>query len=442
MSSIPCPLKLQSPRQPGRPVLLGYSGGMDSSVLLHLLAADEGIRAGGLRAIHVHHGLHAEADAWVAHCQRECDALGVPLQVVHVAVERDAGLGLEGAARKARHAAFVASMVGGEILALAHHLDDQAETFLLRALRGSGVDGLAGMCAWRAYPPGWLWRPLLDQPRTTLTRYAAEHRLCWVEDPSNASIAADRNLLRNQILPALRERWPAATSALAGSAALCAQASALLADEDAACLAQCSVASASTGAVPDPALLSVAALRSLPEPRRARVLRLWVATLGLPPLPARAITRIESELLPAHVDAQPSCDWSGVRVERWRDLLHVARIHSRLPLDWAQSWMGESQLALPDGGRLALIGADKFDAPLQVRARRGGERITLPDRRHSHALKHLLQDAAIPPWRRVHLPLLFDGDGELMAAGDRIVSARLQAWLEPRGARLQWACVA
>ena len=131
--------------------LVGFSGGLDSTVLLYLLAADAEARRDGLRAIHVHHGLHAEADAWATHCQRICDALDVPLAIVRVEVDRASGLGLEGAARDARHRAFAEALGDDGILALAHHRDDQAETFLLRALRGSGVDGLAAMRPWRFF---------------------------------------------------------------------------------------------------------------------------------------------------------------------------------------------------------------------------------------------------------------------------------------------------
>ena len=137
-------MRLPNPPLPS-PILLGFSGGLDSSVLLQLLATDPGIRSRGLRALHVHHGLHADADAWAAHCRRVCAALDVPLEVVRVQVNLSARLGVEGAARAARHAAFAAALGDGEILALAHHRDDQAETFLLRALRGAGADGLAAM---------------------------------------------------------------------------------------------------------------------------------------------------------------------------------------------------------------------------------------------------------------------------------------------------------
>ncbi|HTL14699.1 MAG TPA: tRNA lysidine(34) synthetase TilS, partial [Thermomonas sp.] len=261
-------------RADGRPVLLGYSGGLDSGVLLHLLAADPRIRASGLRALHVHHGLHPDADAWAAHCRAACEGLRVPLEVVRVRVDRDAGLGPEGAAREARHGAFAAALGEGEVLALAHHRDDQAETLLLRALRGAGVDGLAAMRRERAFARGLLWRPLLDAPRAALLAYARAHGLRWIEDPGNAGTDPDRNFLRHAVFPLLRDRWPHAADALARSAALCAEAADLLAAGDAAAL-EAVRRGADT--------LDVPGLLALPAPRRARVLRRWVAELGLPP---------------------------------------------------------------------------------------------------------------------------------------------------------------
>lgn len=414
------------------PVLVGYSGGLDSGVLLHLLAQDADLRRHRLRALHVHHGLHAEADAWAAHCERECAALGVPLQVIRVEVVEGTGLGIEGAARAARHRAFAEALGTGEILALAHHRDDQAETFLLRALRGSGVDGLAAMRPWRAHANGWLWRPLLDIPRERLHAHAIAHGLRWIDDPSNADSGFNRNFLRNEVMPLLRERWPHAAANLARSAALSAQAVELLEAEDAAALAN---------AQADDGSLDIAALQTLPSERRARVLRRWIDAAGLPPLPANGIAQIERELLHAPQDAEARFDWSGARVQRWRNALHAGRIRAPLAPDWSQPWDGRSPLALPTGERLQLVGADAFDAPLRVHARQGGERLLLPGRSHRHALRHVLQERDVPPWLRTRMPLLSDGD-ELLAAGDAILSARMAAWLQARRACLRWSALA
>jgi tRNA(Ile)-lysidine synthase len=423
---IPDPVRTgDDPRQ----VLVGFSGGLDSTVLLHQLAtsADPGKRV--VRAIHVEHGLHPDADAWAMHCQRFCDLHDVSLTIVHVDVARDGGDGLEAAARKVRHAAFEAELRDDEILALAHHRDDQAETFLLRALRASGPDGLGAMRAWRAFGRGWLWRPLLDIALADLLTYAQQHGLQWIEDPSNTDTALDRNFLRHRVLPLLRERWPQVDAAFARSALLSAQADELLGEEDAQSLLSVQGH--------DPRTIDVEGLRRIPVARRARVLRRWIVNLKLPPLPAQGIARIESDLLLATQDTNAAFAWSGSVIHRWRNVLHADIQRAPLPLDWQVHWDGRHRLPLPGGGALELSGVDGFDEPISLLARRGGERITLPGRSHSHSLKHVLQDLGVPPWQRERLPLLSTQDGKLIAAGDLVYSSSFDTWLRVHNACLQ-----
>lgn len=410
------------------PVLVGFSGGLDSTVLLHWLAQSPVRRTSGLRAVHVHHGLQAEADAWAAHCEAICSEMALPLQVIRVHVPRDSGNGLEAAARSARREAFAQVLHEHEHLALAHHRDDQAETFLLRALRGSGVDGLAAMRAHAPFATGSLWRPLLQFPRQDLRAYAQAHGLRWIEDPSNASDAADRNFLRLHVMPLLAQRWPQADASFARSAELAAQSQRLLDVADHEALRRCVIS---------PGVIDCSRLLRQPRERRARLLRQWVRSCGQPPLPAAGVTAIERELLPAAHDAGAQFTWQGVRIRRWRNQLHLLSAALALPLDWSVHWEGRSPLALPDGGELVLLGRDRLATPVQVSARRGGERIQLPGRRHSHALKDLLQHSGLPPWQRRQLPLLYDGE-TLLAAGDRVIAAPLQHWLDEHGARLQW----
>lgn len=414
---------------PQSPLCVGYSGGLDSTALLHALAALPAARARGLRAWHVHHGLHEHADAWVAHCQSACDALGVALTVSRVAVAAR-GQGREAAARHARYAAFIDGLGTGEVLVLAHHRDDQAETFLLRALRASGPDGLGAMHCWRDFGRGRLWRPLLRTPRAALEAFVREHGLPWIDDPSNVDLSLDRNFLRGRVLPVLRERWPHADAALAASAALCEQAAALLQDGDAQALAAV--------ATDNPSTLSLPALQRLPAARRARVLRRWILDLGLPALPAAGVEQIEHCLLDASVDGEATFAWHGAAVRVWRGLLHAGPLLPPLPAQWQARWAGDAPLELPGGGSLALVGAPGFDETLMVHPRRGGERIVLPGRAHSHALKHVLQDLGVPPWERTRLPLLSSADGEVLAAADRAYCARLDDWLRERNARIEW----
>ncbi|MDQ3229680.1 MAG: tRNA lysidine(34) synthetase TilS, partial [Pseudomonadota bacterium] len=394
-------------------MLIALSGGLDSIVLLHLLSQHQDISRDRVQALHIHHGLHADAAQWTTHCQQLCNAIGVPLQVVNVEVARDAGEGLEAAARKARYAAFTGAMGDGDVLVTAHHRDDQAETFLLRALRASGPDGLASMRPWRPFAHGWHWRPLLETPRAALLAYARQNALVWIDDSSNLDTIHDRNFLRHEIMPLLRRRWPQVDAAFARSASLSADAAGLLADEDARALA--------TARAVDAHLISTHAFKQLPAARRARVLRRWVAELGLPPLPSEGVEQVESQLLVAQHDTEAAFEWSGAVIRRWRDVLHADMRRDALPVAWRTEWNGASPLDLPTGDQLRLIpfvpqggflrgvgaasaassGIDAFedsklaieaartkkcpafDLPLVVHARHGGERIILPGREHS-----------------------------------------------------------
>jgi len=414
------------------PLLIGFSGGLDSSVLLHLVAHEPALRARNISALHIHHGLHPDADHWQQHCREVCAHWQVPLRCIRVDVPRNSGDGLEAAARDARHAAFAAELPPDGILALAHHQDDQAETVLLRALRGSGVDGLAAMRPWRAYAKGWLWRPLLALPRARLLEYARVHALRWIEDPSNTESRFDRNYLRHEVMPRLSARWPHAAARLAHVATLQAQALELLDADAQALLASC------TAETPDTLFVS-RLLQHAPQ-RRARLLRGWVANLGLPPLPGQALARVESDLLLPYPGPHAQFRWHQAALTRWRDLLHAGPIRAPLPPEFTCHWHPHAPLHLPGGGQLALDIPAPIPSDLcwQVHARRGGERIVLPGRTHSHSLKHVLQQHAIPPWIRAHLPLVSSLEGELLAAGD-IYSATFTHWLHIYKARLSWS---
>jgi tRNA(Ile)-lysidine synthase len=425
----------------GARLRVGFSGGLDSTVLLHALAARRA-RLAGLRAIHVDHGLQADAAAWAAHCQDACERLGLPCVLARASVRPD-GRGVEAAARAARFAAFEAALRPGELLVLAQHRDDQAETVLLRLLRGAGSDGLAAMHAQRDHGALRVHRPLRVIPRAHQQALAQRQGLRWLEDPSNATQAFDRNHLRHAILPALRERWPQADAALATSARLLGEDAALLADEAGRRLAAVRL---------DDGGLSVPGLLALSAPWRSRVLRQWLAAAAVPAPPAAAHARIDAELLAARHDATPILHWPGGGLRRWRAGLYLAPgpgAPAPGVAAWRLDWDGRGWLALPDGGQLGFepggvqhpgAKADSLPAlgPLQVASRRGGERLRLPGRTHRHALKDLLQAAAVPPWERARLPLLFAGDGELLAAGDRWIGARLEAWSAARGCRLRW----
>jgi tRNA(Ile)-lysidine synthase len=378
-----------------------------------------------------------------------CHRLGIVLVIERVQVVRDSGKGLEASAREARYHAFQRHLRDGECLVLAHHQDDQAETVLLRLLRASGSDGLAAMRPSRAFGGGSLARPLLDVARAELKGYAQANGLSWMEDSSNLDENLDRNFLRHRVLPALVERWPHANASLARSAMLLAEDAQLLGDEARKRLHQ--------ARGPEATSLQVKALLELERPWRARVLRQWLAELGLPSLPGNALAIIDSDLLGAQSDRSAEYRWADVVLRRWRDWLHVETRRDMLPPGWSYRWDGRGSLLLPTGDLLFFAGtrvepdgsvnpdaaleqspvAEAF-GEFQVCARHGGERVNLPGRSHSHALKQCLQEAGVPPWQRERLPLLLAADGEVLAAGDVIVSARLDQFCRASSVRLHW----
>lgn len=423
-----------------RRYLVAYSGGLDSHVLLHALAALRA-RLGGtaLEAVHVNHGLQPSAKRWSEHCMAVCKRLGIPVRVLCVDAHPAPGESPEAAARAARYRALRELMEKDDCLLTAQHQDDQAETFLLQLLRGAGPRGAAGMPRLAPFGPGWIARPLLGFPREALRRYAEAQGLQWVDDPTNFDTVYDRNFLRHEILPRLAQRWPAAARTLARAAEHQAEAFRVMesvARED---LERVRVAREGT--------LSVRELQRLDDARRRGVLRLWLRERGLP-IPSQAnLLQVTNSVLSAAEDATPCVRWPGAEVRRYRDGLYAMTPlppHSGATvLHWATS----APLDLPEGvgGRLVAreaLGAGLRLASLQgasvtVRFRRGGEECRPAGRRGTHTLKKLLQEAGIPPWERDRIPLIYVGD-RLAAVAGLWICKPFRAGPEERGLVIEW----
>ncbi len=401
---------------PSGALCVALSGGLDSTVMLHVLASSATARARGLRAIHVDHGIHPESARWAAHCAAFAAALDVLPLSVRVDVLRGDGTGLEAAARRARYAAFEAALGDNEILVTAHHADDQAETVLLRLLRASGVAGLGAMQPWRAFGRGALARPWLAVPRDAIRTYAEAHALTWIDDPSNASDAHDRNYVRRHVMPQLRARWPHAAEAFVRSASLLRDAAATIDADTRIALAQAQGL--------DPATLRIDALRALAPYRRAELLRAWIASLALPAPTAQAIDALAA-LLDAREDANPIVAWPGAELRRYRDMVYAMAPFAPIDATWTTTWDGRQPLELPHAlGKLVLDG--NATTPLRVTFRQGGETIALAPSRPRRAVKDLLQDLGIPPWQRDRIPLVHDTEG-LVAIADLVIAERFGA---------------
>ena len=418
------------------PLCVALSGGGDSTALLHALAQYAPARTLGLRAIHVNHGLHAHSEPWAQRCRTLCRSLQIPLSVYAVRVDAR-GEGMEAAARKVRYRALAAQLAKGEWLLTAHHRDDQAETVLLKLLRGAGPQGLAAMRERRPLGQGMLWRPLLALPRALLRAYLETCGLAAIDDPSNADPALARGFLRLHILPALRQHWPQAQRILAHAATLQSAAADFIDSQADSALSRLHQADDS---------LDAAGWLNLHAALRAPVLERWLHRLGLPAPSGAPRRELERQGATAAADRIPHIRWCGACVRLWRGHLYALREHHDPPPHWRAHWHGE-HLDLPSGcGRLSWRADsaehDYLHRPitpvLQVRLGIQGLRFKPAGDRHTRKLRDLLQQAAVPPWMRRRCPLLFDSHGTLLAVADLWQTDAGKALFEQCGRHPQW----
>jgi len=392
--------------------LVALSGGIDSTVLLHLLAdwrdANPGLPP--LAAVHVNHGLQAAAGDWQRHCESLCAQLDIEL-ITRTVDAAAYGAG-ESAAREARYAVFDEVVQADEVLLLAHHLDDQVETFFLRLMRGAGVEGLAGMPARRAVGGGQLVRPMLGFARSEIQACATQRELRYIEDPSNADSAIDRNFLRNEVLPLLEGRWPAYRATVSRAAGHMSSAGALLA-------AHAGEPETIYTEMGDPGLAELDLLSGSDEEAATR-LRAWLRQQAVAAPDQAGLTEFLRQLRSGAPDSAPRLVVDARVMQRYRQGIYL------LPQLAAATDLSLSPgecVSLPGIGRLAIEATDGPGfalAPqeiLRIGWRDSASRVRLLGRSHSSSLKQLLQDGKVPPWWRGHVPLLWVGD-ELLAIGD------------------------
>jgi tRNA(Ile)-lysidine synthase len=432
--------------QPGDRLALALSGGVDSVVLLDLLIPLSARVPFSLSAIHVDHCISPSSVEWAGFCQDLCRSGGLPLKIAKVQVRKEPGGSLEAAARERRYLEF--AKLDADYVVLAQHLDDQAETLLLQLLRGAGVKGLAAMPVVRDCSSGigrptlageWLpsqeqssvarpklLRPMMEIPRREIEDYAEERGLQWISDESNTDIAFDRNFLRHQVLPLLERRFPGYRQTLARASRHMAEASILL-DE----LAE---ADGKEGAASG--RLEIAQLQKLSLPRAKNLLRYTLAQQGVI-LPGTAkLDDMLRQILSSSPDSRVHVIFGDTEIRCFRGKIYVSRASSakadnlgrhRAELKgWRLEWNGEEQFVVRElGGKLQFspchgegISLTKLnEAPVTIRARRGGERLRPDVNRPRRTLKNLLREAALPPWERQTLPLIYSGDNLVCVPG-------------------------
>lgn len=419
-----------------RGLLVAFSGGLDSTVLLVLAAQFTREQGLALRALHVHHGLSPHANDWVRHCEGVCQQLAVPLIVERVQLAPGNGDSLEAQAREARYQRLAAHLGAGEWLLTAHHRDDQLETLLLALKRGAGLRGLAGMVPSQPFAAGLLLRPLLEVGRDELAEAAQGLPHGWVEDESNQDPSYDRNFLRQVIIPQLRARWPAMAQTAARSMVICAEQEALITE-----LAEADWRLAGEGEA-----LSIAPLLGFSEVRRNNLLRHWIRRRG-GEMPSRELLGLLwQEVALAREDGNPCLSLKRFDCRRFQGKLHLVRPGLAPRQEVLPIGIGET-VPLPDGlGGVRVVPrtegeglrTPRGDEPLTVRFGVAAGCMLKPvGRAGSRRLKKLLQEHGVPSWQRGRLPILYYGE-RVAAVADLFVCDGFLAQEREEGIDWHW----
>jgi tRNA(Ile)-lysidine synthase len=423
---------------------VAYSGGLDSSVLLKLLvdlrAIDDSIPA--LQVIHVNHGLSANAHQWQKHCIETCEEYDVPLSVFQVDIEADLRLGVEAAARKVRYGVFERQLAKTDVLLMAHHLDDQLETFFLRLFRGAGIDGLTSIPQQRSLGQGQLVRPLLGQSRASLEKLAEYLTVSWVDDESNTDTRFDRNFLRHELIPVIEKRWPAYRQTMSRTLDHLQSSRGLLSAVASEKLACCE------SVVSGQPVLLFSELVAAGTEQASLTLRSWLKKYRFDAPRSEQIKEFLQQLQHSDTDAQPRLSGHGYELRRYDGGVYLLLPETEfdeslvLPLDVTSpgtsssvSVLGVGQLSFK--AKLGKGIKSNWNKPLSISFRRGGERCQPVGRAHSQSLKKLFQEYKVEPWWRDRVPLIYTG-GDLMAVGDYWVCEGTWVSADEEGFGLAW----
>ncbi len=386
-------------------VYVGYSGGMDSHVLLHTVSQSREQISKEIFAIHVNHGLNEKANQWAEHCQNVCDAIDIKLIQINLDATAPKGESQEEWARDLRYEAVENILDKNDLFLTAHHKDDLAETILLQLLRGAGPAGLSAMPEKTQLGEGWHVRPLLDFTREEMASYAADNNLNWINDDSNDDVRFDRNYLRQMVMPSLKQRWPGVLKTLSRAAGIQSNVNELIEDLAAQDLSLC--------IKPENNTLNAHHLGALSSARAVNVIRYWLKMHQYRSPGAKVLEQILSDIVNSQSDTSPCIRWGDVEIRRYRDMVFLTRGLPTVSDDAKLiSWNISDECELEFGKLKADIITGQGIAynkitgsRINIRYRTGHEQIKLGG--HHHTLKNVFQEKGIPPCFRAIIPLIY-----------------------------------
>ena len=401
-----------------RTLVIALSGGLDSMVLLHALCElvkDKRVVA-KIRAVHVNHRLHKDADNWEIFCVERCAALNVPIIVERLqqGLLKEGESNLEHKARKERYKVFESAIGQDCCMILAHHLDDQLETLFFRLNRGAGIRGLTAVPQNRELGSTKIFRPLLGISRKSLQQYAESQNLQWVEDSSNANMSYDRNFLRHEVLPKIEKRWPNYRKSWSKSLKIISDAHSILEEIAATDLSLLSLKSQNK--------LNLDLLLRLPRERQRNVIKYWVGKVAKKEIGWSKLQYIVNDALPFVRESNIETEIDDYRIRSFKDKLYLLRKFGRLPEECDWDLKASKKLSLLNNGVLlaeetvGLGFSKKLVDKVQIRFRQGGEAFSMSGRPRK-SLKKIFQEARIEPWLRPRIPLIYCKDELICVVG-------------------------
>ena len=385
-------------------IILAFSGGLDSCVLLHLLAS----RPGGFRLLlwHVNHGLQSCATEMESFCVGLAAEYGVEIKISHLHLGQYTS-NVESIARSARYAEFQTGLGRRDILLTAHHADDQAETFFLNLFRRSGSAGLRGIARVKMLGEARLVRPLLDIERRELIQYADQQKLKWFDDPSNLSDRYNRNYLRNQVIPAIKTRWPGFVQSIGSVCQIQAETQQLL-DE----IAETDYQQCKLELLGQSSRLNQDVLMTLSQTRQKNLIRFWLRQNNCQSLPAGKLLELIRQL-DSRRDAQPIIAANDYDIRIYSHQLFIVRHDTQVLLkprydltDVSAIEIDPINFKISRGEVLQQFGLVDQDQSISIHFRREIQ----PSNPSGHRLKHLFQKHRVPPWLREQTPQIYIND--------------------------------
>lgn len=416
---------------------LAYSGGMDSSVLLHLFYLNKEKVKHPIEVLYVNHGLQQEADDWAVFCQKQCEKYDFPFTELTVSESCPTGESIEAWAREKRYQLIGDIMNPNDVLFSGHHKDDQVETFFLQAFRGAGARGLSAMPLIKKKKDIFYARPLLNYSREEIKHYANQQGLNWQEDKSNSDSRYDRNYFRHKISPIIENRWPSyreTINRVIGHQ----KETKLLLDELA-------IEDINNAKHDNEISLDINTIKTLSEARQKNLLFVWLEQLGLQIPGSRHIEKVISDIINSDLDKSPCVNWADVEIRRYKNTLYASKKLQDYDADTEFKWQPENILNVFEETLMAKqakgvgVSQNKVNGThFIVRFRKGGEKIKPGNSSHSKTLKQLFQERSVLPWYRNKIPLVYVND-ELAAIPGFCVDKKYMAEKDEASWDIHWS---